>query len=217
MPGPNSGIASVLPSNSTPCHTDRPSEAMDAIEAIRTRRSVRSFEPRQVPRASIEALVADAASAPYSFVNLPEPWLFTVIRGQARIAAYGERAKAYARAHRPRLANYEWADRPDFLIFHGAPAVIIISGPGQASWAQGDCDRAGQNLSLSAHARGLATCWVGSPMLWLRDPETLGELRIPDGFVPHAVFALGYPAAIPAPPEPIPARSIWIGGEEDEV
>ena len=64
----------------------------------------------------------------------------------------------------------DWLDRPGFKIFWDAPVVIIISGP------VGDCCRAGQNLMLSAHARGLGTCWVGSPMLWLSTPEVRAEL-----------------------------------------
>jgi len=72
-----------------------------------------------------------------------------------------------------------------------APVVVIISGP------VGDCCRAGQNLMLSAHARGLGTCWVGSPMLWLTTPEVRAEFGIPATLTPVAVLCLGYPAAIP--------------------
>ena len=81
------------------------------------------------------------------------PWTFNVIEGVERIAAYGIRAMAYARQH----SRDDWVERPGFKIFWDAPVVIIISGP------VGDCSRAGQNLMLSAHARGLGTCWVGSP------------------------------------------------------
>ena len=50
---------------------------------------------------------------------------------------------------------------------------------------------------LSAHARGLGTCWVGSPMLWLNTSQAKAELGIPAGLTPVAVLCLGYPAAIP--------------------
>ena len=69
--------------------------------------------------------------------------------------------------------------------------LIVISGP------VGECNRAGQNLMLSAHARGLGTCWVGSPMLWLSTPEVRDELRMPVDLTPVAVLCLGYPAARP--------------------
>lgn len=186
---------------------------MDAIEAIRSRRSVRSYTPRPVARALIEAIIRDAAAAPYIFVSLPEPWLFTVIEGRERIAAFGARAKDYARAHRPQVKHYEWADRPDFSVFHGAPAVIVISGRAGSPVAASECDRAGQNLAISAHARGLGACWVGSPILWLRDRATRTELGIPEAFEPHAAFALGHPAEATPAPEPPRFQIAWIAGD----
>lgn len=163
---------------------------MDVIAAIHGRRSVRSYLPKPVPRELIEAIISDAAQAPPPFRGMV-PWAFNVIEGIERIAAYGERAIDYARAHRPDKAD--WLERPGFKIFWDAPVVIVISGPAD------DCARAGQNLMLSAHARGLGTCWVGSPMLWITTPEVRAELKIPPNLTPVAVFCLGYPAATPEP------------------
>jgi nitroreductase len=163
---------------------------MDVIEAIHGRRSVRSYDPRPVERDLIESVIEDAAQAPPPFRGLV-PWAFNVVEGVERIAAYGARAMDYARAHRPGGAGWDWLDRPGFKIFWDAPVVVIISGP------VGDCCRAGQNLMLSAHARGLGTCWVGSPMLWLSTPDVRAELDIPAALTPVAVLCLGYPAAVP--------------------
>jgi nitroreductase len=52
---------------------------------------------------------------------------------------------------------------------------------------------------LSAHARGLGTCWVGSPMLWITTPEVRSELNIPSNLTPVAVFCVGYAAGEPEP------------------
>jgi nitroreductase len=161
---------------------------MDVIAAMHGRRSVRSYDPRPVPRELIESVIVDAAQAPPPFRG-QVPWTFNVIEGVERIAAYGMRAMAYARQH----SRDDWVERPGFKIFWDAPVVIIISGP------VGDCSRAGQNLMLSAHARGLGTCWVGSPMLWLGSSEVRAELNIPPDLPPVAVFCLGYPASIPDP------------------
>ncbi len=136
-----------------------------------------------------------------------------MIEGRERIARYGALAKAYAQAHRPQVKHYEWADRPDFSVFHGAPAVIVISGRAGSPVAASECDRAGQNLAISAHARGLGACWVGSPNLWARDPATRAELQIPEAFEPHVVFALGHPTDQPAAPPPLTIRTIWIGDQ----
>jgi nitroreductase len=172
---------------------------MDVITAIHGRRSVRSYLPTTVPRELIEAIISDAAQAPPPFRGVV-PWAFNVIEGVERIAGYGARAIDYARAHRP---GSSWLDRPGFKIFWDAPAVIVISGPVD------DCARAGQNLMLSAHARGLGTCWVGSPMLWLSTPEVRAELKIPADLTPVAVFCVGYAAAAPEPVAHDKPQVIW--------
>jgi nitroreductase len=163
---------------------------MDVIAAIHGRRSVRSYDPRPVERSLIEAVIEDAAQAPPPFRGIV-PWAFNVIEGVERIAACGARAMDHARSHRPDGPGWDWVERPGFKIFWDAPVVIIISGP------VGDCNCAGQNLMLSAHARGLGTCWVGSPMLWLSTPEVRAELGIPATLTPVAVLCLGYSAAVP--------------------
>ena len=163
---------------------------MDVIAAIHGRRSVRSYERKPVERELIESVIVDAAQAPPPFRG-QNPLAFNVLRGVERIAAYGTRAMDYARDHQPDGPGSDWIERPGFKVFWDAPVVIIISGP------VGDCNRAGQNLMLSAHARGLGTCWVGSPMLWLSTSEVRAELGIPAALTPVAVLCLGYPATIP--------------------
>jgi len=176
---------------------------MDVIDAIHGRRSVRSYQPKPVPRELIESVILDAAQAPPPFRGMVS-WTFTVIEDVELIAAYGERAMKHAREHRPDGPGWDWIERPGFKIFWDAPVVVIISGP------VGDCSRAGQNFMLSAYARGLGSCWVGSPMLWLGTPEARSELKIPGDLAPVAVLCLGYPAEVPeaivrgAPP------TVWL-------
>src|SRR5262249_45549814 len=138
---------------------------MDAIEAMHTRRSIRAYAKQVPDRATIAAIIGDAAQAPPPFAG-QVPWAFTVVEGVARIAAYGEKAIAHARPqHRADEPGWGWLERPGFKVFWDAPALVVISGP------VADCCRAGTLLMLSAHARGLGTCWVGAPMLWLATAE----------------------------------------------
>jgi nitroreductase len=182
---------------------------VDAIEAINLRRSVRDYLPKSVGQQLIEAIIQDAAQAPWSPISAPEPWVFNVICGATRIQAYGKRALQYARDNRPSGDGYNWTEIPDFSVFHNPPALIIISGLTSNRLALEECTRAGQNLTISAVARGLATCWLGAPMLWLSDPEVRTELKIPVGFMPFSVFALGYPATIPKRPSLNDTRINW--------
>ena len=177
--------------------------SVDVIEAIHTRRSIRSYSPRVVERDLIEEIIWDAAQAPPPFSG-QVPWTFNVVAGVERIAAYGDEALQYARDNHPDEPGWEWRHRPGFQVFWGAPVVVIISGPIE------DCCRAGQNFMLSAHARGLGTCWVGSPMLWLRTASAKARLKIPPELVPVSALCLGYPAVIPeAPPRKQPSI-IWV-------
>jgi len=168
---------------------------MDTVTAIHTRRSIRDYEKRAVEREIIADILWDAAQAPTTPVS--GPFLFHVIEGVARIAELGERAKQYARDHRSDAAGASWADRPDFKVFLDAPVAIVVSGHADNSQSIQDCNRAGQNLMLSAHARGLGSCWVGAPMPWLRSLEAREELGIAETFRPFAAFTLGYAAAVP--------------------
>jgi nitroreductase len=175
---------------------------MDVIEAIHTRRAIRAYEARPVERGLIESIIGDAAQAPPPFSG-QTPWTFNVVQGVDRIAAYGAEAKRHVAALHPDEPGWEWAVRDDFKIFWDAPVVIVISGPVE------DCCRAGQNLMLSAHARGLGTCWVGSPMWWLRTEEAKAALRIPPDLTPVSALCLGYPATAPAAPPREPPTIIW--------
>jgi nitroreductase len=168
---------------------------MDTIAAIHTRRSIRDYAKRAVEREIIADILWDAAQAPTTPVS--GPFLFHVIEGVARIADLGERALQYARAHSPDTVANSWADRSDFKVFLDAPVVIVISGHAGNSQSIQDCNRAGQNLMLSAHARGLGSCWVGAPMLWLRSLQTRKELVIAEAFEPFSAFTLGYAASVP--------------------
>jgi len=181
---------------------------MDAIAAIRSRRSVRAFLDEPLDRVVLEALIADAAHAPFTPIARTGAWRFSVILGRARLEDYGARALAFARAHRPQFAGYEWTERPGFSVFHGAPAAVVIAGREGLAVALEECTRAGQLLDIAATARGLGACWVGSPMLWLRDPATRAELGVPPGWLPHAAFALGWPA--PDQPERAPRPPLTV-------
>ena len=100
----------------------------------------------------------------------------TVITGVETIGGYGDEALAYARAKRPSVEGYRWADDPAFSVFYNAPMLVILSGKADNTLALENCTRSGQVLTIAAHACGLGSCWVGSPNLWLSEPDVRARL-----------------------------------------
>ena len=146
---------------------------------------------------------------------MARPWAFCVIEGVDRLAAYGARAKRFARDHQPEDRPWTWPDRPEFKVFWDAPVAVLISGRRGNSEAPCDCCRAGQNLMLAAHARGLGSCWLGAPMPWLNSPGIAKELSVPAGFDPIVAIILGYPAEMPTgSPRPRPIIHGWSSSAE---
>ena len=184
---------------------------MDVIEAIHSRRSIRAYRPNPVPRALIAELLWAAVQAPSPPVSGEQPWSLCVIEGVERLAAYGDRAIRFARELRPRPA---WPDIPGFKVFWDAPALVLICAKAGNGETPFDCCRAGQNLMLAAHARGLGSCWVGAPIPWLESPGVAEELGLTPGFAPVVAIVLGYAAESPAgKPRPKP-RIEWCNDRE---
>ena len=71
------------------------------LAAIHGRRSIRVYRPELVDRAVLEELLYAAVQAPTPPVSGSSPWRLCVIEGAERLAAYGVRAKEYARTHQP--------------------------------------------------------------------------------------------------------------------
>lgn len=166
-------------------------------------------------RLAAREVIWAAVQAPTPPVSGETPWAFCVIEGVGRLAAYGARAKQYARDHQPRDRPWTWPDRPDFKVFWDAPVLVLICGRSGSSEASFDCCRAGQNLMLAAHAKGLGSCWLGAPLPWLNSRGVAGELGVRTGFDPIVAIILGYSAETPAGvPRPRPVVR-WCNSSAD--
>jgi coenzyme F420-0:L-glutamate ligase / coenzyme F420-1:gamma-L-glutamate ligase len=198
---------------------------MDAIEAIRTRRSLRQLAERAVPRAMLDELLALACVAPAP--HHTRPWRYVVVSPGRRVAL----AEAMGAAWR---ADLERDGHPEALIerllrksarqITAAPALILacLTHEGLRDWpderrarnefamAQQSIGAGMQNIMLGAHALGLASYWISAPLF---APEACARaLDLPDGYVPQAFIVVGYPAdgASPKPRPPADASALVI-------
>jgi nitroreductase len=170
---------------------------VNVIEAIHGRRSICAYRSDPVERAVLEEIVWAAAQAPTPPISGDTPWMFCIFDGIDRIDDYGVRAKQYARDHQPAGRPWTWADRPDFRVFWGAPALLLICARSGNPETRLDCCRAGQNAMLAAFHHGLGSCWVGAPMPWLRSNGVAEALGLPTDYEPAVAIVMGYAAESP--------------------
>jgi nitroreductase len=182
------------------------------MEAIRQRRSVRNYSSEAIDEAVLRSIIDAATWAP-SAIN-QQPWLFTVVRGQATLNHISSQAKEHllsTPAGSMPMHMREVLSNPDFQIFYHAPVLILISARTAGPWMIEDCALAAENLMLEACAAGLGSCWIGFAQGWLQTPEGKKVLNLPSDCLPVAPIIVGR-AKSTAPIVPRKGADIrWIG------
>jgi nitroreductase len=149
---------------------------MDAIEALKGRRSIRSYEDKPVPREVLEEIIDTARLAPTA--NNTQPWEFIVVT--------------------EREMRVKIADLTDYGKFiAGSGACMVVFSKDVKRYLE-DGSAATENILIAAHALGLGACWVAGYKKVYAEPlrELLG---VPADYKLVALVALGYPAEKVAP------------------
>lgn len=157
-------------------------------------------------REEVELLVDAAIHAP-SAVNC-QPWAFVVIQERGVLAHYAAEGKMLLVNEPPAAEVVEsglphmdrlrqMASSPDFELFHGAPALIVI----YATSVDGvsDCYLAAENLMLAAWTLGLGTCPIGLARPLFNRAEVKEELEVPQEWLCALPIVVGWPVG-EAPP-----------------
>lgn len=150
---------------------------MNTLEAISTRRSVRSFTSKPIAKEIVEELLRAAMSAPSA--GNEQPWQFVVIDERKTLDRITD-------------AN------PNAKMCKEAQAAILVCGdttkekyPG--FWVQ-DCSAAAQNILLAAHEKGIGSVWTGVYPIKERVEGFRKLLSLPENVIPFCLVPLGYPA-----------------------
>lgn len=164
---------------------------MDVMEAIKTRRSIRSYKPDQIPENMLTEILEAARWAP-SWAN-SQCWEFVVIQDFE------------VKKH---LATHLSPNNPATTAITEAPLVIAACGhrgksgyykgeprTDKGDWYMFDLGIATQNLALAAHSLGLGTVHVG----FFNHKEVAKILEIPDDMEVVELLPLGFPASEPKP------------------
>ncbi len=159
---------------------------MDVLQAIRSRRAIRSYSSEPVDKKTISDLIDLAICAP-SALNR-QPWSFAVIEGRERLAdletaaraAWLDEDGALLASQPPEVAEHvRGLLQAGFPIFHEAPAAILMLAPRDDTTALIDTALAAQTLMLAAHGMGLGTCPVALSGAYFNVPATLADLGLP--------------------------------------
>ncbi len=192
------------------------------VQLMRSRRSCRNFKADAVARDVLEDLVKIGTTAP-SGTN-SQMWTFTIVSGRGAVEklvveiggffrklnalAKNKAARLYSKVFmKDKLELYfreyyetvqeavdEWESNGRDLLFHGAPAVIVVGMKPGASCPCEDALMASQNIILAAHAMGLGTCLVGFAVEAMKHAASIKEMiGIPAHENVYAVIAVGVP------------------------
>lgn len=147
---------------------------MDALGAIRKRRSIRRFTNDVVSKADLEIIV-DAGRLAATGSN-QQPWDFVVVTDRATIAQF-KTAGA-------------WIEQ--------ASAVIVVVMDPQSRWWVEDGAAAIENMLIASTALGYGSCWVEGDAL-PREEQFKTLLGVPRAKRIMALIPIGVAAETPAP------------------
>lgn len=185
------------------------------IDAIRKRRSVRSFAQVNIPRDIMEVIIEAGNQAPSAMNS--QPWRFVVVEDKKLRKKLLKAARPHARKFVESLKEtdpekyqalkerHEEAEDP---IFYSAPVILFVIGRGPL--ADPSCALACENVMLAAHSLGLGTCWVGMGAMVTDDPDVREALELKEGEKIFGPIVMGTPEEYPEPPKKRPPEVKWL-------
>jgi len=176
---------------------------MDFSELLKTRRSIRDYQDKDVPTEVIQEIIRDSIAAPNA--GNMQLWRFVIVNSREWVKKCSDASKKgilegiEKDPDSPMKGYAETLKNEDFNVFYNAPAVVYLVGSAKAGTLKHDCGLLAAYFMLSAAARGLGTCWVAQGAE-IRDPELREALGIPENYSIEAPIILGYPKAVPEMP-----------------
>ncbi|UCE96766.1 MAG: nitroreductase family protein [Candidatus Bathyarchaeota archaeon] len=156
---------------------------MEVFDAIKNRRSIRTFERKQVSEEQVERLIEAARHAP-SAGNL-QPWDFVIVRDPQRKRQLSAASLDQAFINEASVVIAVCADETRSGRRYGGRGIHL--------YCIQDTAAAIENLLLAAHAMGLGACWVGA----FQEELVRKILNTPPDVRPLAIIPIGYTSEKP--------------------
>ena len=173
-----------------------------AVQFLRSRRSIRVYKDKAVARETIQKLIEIARYAPTGSNSQLVQW--RVITDKDKMHALSGMAVEHLREvvagktkrkPLPYMAGIIAAwDAGYDAILRNAPALVVAYSPIEASNGMVDLTLALSYLDLAAPTMGLGTCWAGLLQgALLSSPDLKQKLGLPAEYPYHYPMMLGYP------------------------
>ncbi len=191
-------------------------------EIVRSRRSIRHYKPGPLSQEILEKVLDLARFSPTA--SNAQNVQYTVITqkklmndASKRIFEFGERIyRIYTRGSIQGLNKLlkdqvtvkslaRYAQNWDYyqkqvaegrdLLFHHAPALILIHAPRGQGFGRDNCLIAGLNIANYAHTLGLGSCFIGILVMAMQIDRSFNKkFKIPKTHRVYAALTIGYPA-----------------------
>lgn len=159
------------------------------IETIMSRRSVRDYEQRAIPRDTMQLIAECGINAPNGMNK--QDWEIKIVDDPEFIKGITE---LYVKE------NPKAAEDPKFKnMFRNAPTVAFIAAS-ESSYSGVNCGLLGENMILAAWSMGIGSCCLGGPVAFLKSEvaaDYLAKLNISEGYTVLYAIGFGYPAETP--------------------
>lgn len=146
---------------------------MDAIAALRTRRSIRAYKQEPIAAETLSAILDCGRLAPCG--SNRQDWKFVLVTEEGLLKNIAD------------LTNYG-------KHIAGAAACIAVFIGENAHTPEQDAASAAACMTVAAHALGVGSCWIGTPTIPNNFEEISALLRAPKAMTLHCLIALGIPA-----------------------
>ena len=148
---------------------------MSLIDYILTRRSIRHYENKDIPKHILNQIFEAGRNAPSAANRQPIHFIIVNDKEEKK-----ELSKGIFNRH-----------------IKGSPTVLVgcadINSILTGKWAIVDAVIAMQNMVIAAWTLGIGSCWIGD----FKEEKVKNLLKIPDKWKVVALLTLGYPAEQP--------------------
>ena len=183
------------------------------IEAINNRRSIRSYEPKPIPKDIINTIIEAGNQAPFMSEkhvkpeDIFQPWRFVVVEDpefKQKLVQTTEPIRSrfvegmketMPEMYEQAMKLYEVMDEPKDLVYYSAPVIIFVIGPARNATC---CALACENIMIAATSLGLGSCYVGFGAMVTGDADVVQALELKDDERIYGPIVLGYPKDEPS-------------------